>query len=158
MTVDEIKAAVDAGKRVHWANEGYVVHKDSLGQYRITFEPNGSTVGLTDRASTKTNGDSQLFFVSRPDLGVTARCCDCHSEDVQRQCWSRWNSELQMWEVDQLEDKAFCNGCHSATDLIEIPIRDYGSGGLDTPHRPETATQQMAEGTARKGESRLSVL
>lgn len=158
MTLDEIKAAVDASKRVHWANEGYLVHKDSLGQYLITFEPNGSAVGLTDRASTTLNADSCLFFISRPDLGVTARCCECYSEDVQRQCWSSWNSELQMWEVDQLEDKAFCNGCHSATHLIEIAIRDYGAGDGDTPQHTETAKPPVAEDSARKGESGLSVL
>ena len=37
MTLDEIKAAVDAGQTVHWANTGYVVHKDRLGQYLITY-------------------------------------------------------------------------------------------------------------------------
>ncbi len=31
MTLDDIKAAVDAGQTVHWANIGYVVHKDWLG-------------------------------------------------------------------------------------------------------------------------------
>lgn len=158
MTLDDIKAAVDAGKRVHWANEGYVVHKDSLGQYLITFEPNGSTVGLTDRASTKTNGESCLFFISRPDLGVTAHCEDCQSEDVQQECWARWNSELQFWEVDELEDKAFCNGCQSATRLITRPIRDYGAGGKTAPQNTETPTRPVADDSAGKGESRLSVL
>jgi len=32
MNIAEIKAAVDAGKSVHWANEGYRVHRDGLGQ------------------------------------------------------------------------------------------------------------------------------
>ncbi len=51
MNVAEIKLAVDAGKSVHWANEGgYRVHRDGLGQYLITFVPNGSTIGLTDRS------------------------------------------------------------------------------------------------------------
>ena len=36
MTLEEINAAVDAGQTVHWANTGYVVHKDRLGQYLIT--------------------------------------------------------------------------------------------------------------------------
>ena len=49
MTLEDIKAAVDAGQTVHWANTGYIVHKDGLGQYLITYVPNGSCIGRTDR-------------------------------------------------------------------------------------------------------------
>jgi hypothetical protein len=48
MNMAEIKSAVDAGRTVHIANEGYLVHRDELGQYLITYLPNGSTIGLTD--------------------------------------------------------------------------------------------------------------
>src|SRR6056297_466012 len=61
MTLDDIKAAVDAGQIVHWANTGYVVHKDRPGQYLITYLPNGSCIGLTDRES------YARFWVTRPD-------------------------------------------------------------------------------------------
>ncbi|WP_227267664.1 hypothetical protein [Roseobacter weihaiensis] len=66
--LDQIKSAVDAGKSVHWSNEGYVVHKDVLGQYLITFLPNGDSIGLCNRAGTELNGDEAAFFVSCPDL------------------------------------------------------------------------------------------
>ena len=66
MNVAEIKAAVDAGKSVHWANEGYRVHRDDLGQYLITFVPNGSTIGLTDRSGQRLNGAEADFFISEP--------------------------------------------------------------------------------------------
>ena len=66
MTIDEIKAAVDAGKPVHWANEGYRVYRDGLGQYLITFGRNGSTIGLTDRSGRHLNGAEADFFVSEP--------------------------------------------------------------------------------------------
>jgi len=49
MTLQEIKVAVDAGDRVHWVNSGYVVTRDDLGQYLITFTRNGSAIGLTGR-------------------------------------------------------------------------------------------------------------
>lgn len=42
MTMEEIRAAVDAGNRVHWVNNGYVVTRDDLGQYLISFTRNGS--------------------------------------------------------------------------------------------------------------------
>lgn len=66
MNIAEIKLAVDAGKSVHWANEGYRVHRDGLGQYLITFVRNGSTIGLTDRSGRRLNGAEADFFISGP--------------------------------------------------------------------------------------------
>jgi len=67
MNIAEIKAAVDAGKFVHWSNEGYVVRKDILGQYLIIFEPNGSAIGLTDQSGCHLNGQEEDFFLSVRD-------------------------------------------------------------------------------------------
>ena len=67
MTLEEIKAAVDADQTVHWASTGYRVHKDSLGQYLITFPPNGSTIGLTDRSGQRLNGDEAEFFIAKSE-------------------------------------------------------------------------------------------
>ncbi len=69
MTLDDIKAAVDAGQTVHWANTGYVVHKDRLGQYLITYVPNGSCIGLTDRGGHGLNGKEAEFFIARSEDG-----------------------------------------------------------------------------------------
>ena len=69
MTLEDIKAAVDAGQTVHWANTGYVVHKDRLGQYLITYVPNGSCIGLTDRSGQRLNGKEAEFFIARPEGG-----------------------------------------------------------------------------------------
>ena len=63
MTLEEIKAAVDAGNRVHWANRGYVVTRDGLGQYLITFTRNGAAIGLTSRDGTCLNGKPDEFFI-----------------------------------------------------------------------------------------------
>ena len=65
MTLDDIKAAVDAGQTVHWANAGYVVHKDRLGQYLITYQPNGSCIGLTDQEGHRLNGKEAEFFIAQ---------------------------------------------------------------------------------------------
>lgn len=64
MTIDEIKAAVEAGKPVRWANDGYYVHKDRFGQYLITFEPNGYTTGLTNKKGDKLNGKPDEFYIA----------------------------------------------------------------------------------------------
>ncbi len=62
MTLEEIKTAVDAGNRVHWINSGYLVTRDVLGQYLITFMRNGSAIGLTSRDGTRLNGEPDDFF------------------------------------------------------------------------------------------------
>jgi hypothetical protein len=67
MNIADIKTAVDAGRAVHWSNEGYVVRKDTLGQYFIIFEPNGSAIGLTDRSGCRLNGLEEDFFLSVSD-------------------------------------------------------------------------------------------
>ena len=64
MTLEEIKTAVDAGNRVHWSNAGYVVTRDRLGQYLITFTRNGSAIGLTNRDGTRLNGKPDEFFIA----------------------------------------------------------------------------------------------
>ena len=64
MTLEEIKTAVDAGNRVHWVNSGYVVTRDDLGQYLITFTLSGSAIGLTSQDGTLLNGQPGEFFIS----------------------------------------------------------------------------------------------
>jgi len=70
MTLEDIKVAVDAGQTVHWANTGYVVHKDRLGQYLITYLPNGSCIGLTDQGGQRLNGRETEFFIARSEDGA----------------------------------------------------------------------------------------
>ena len=67
MNIAEIKTAGDAGKSVHWSNEGYVVRKDTLGQYLIVFEPGGGAIGLTDRSGGRLNGQEEAFLLSDSD-------------------------------------------------------------------------------------------
>jgi hypothetical protein len=65
MTIEQIKGAIDLGLRVKWANDGYDVIKDSIGQYLIVFRPNGHCFGLTNQAGDKLNGDESQFYVAR---------------------------------------------------------------------------------------------
>ena len=58
----KIKQLVDNGVQVYNDNIGYVVHKDSIGQYLITFKGNGYTIGLTDQDETKLNGRNFFYF------------------------------------------------------------------------------------------------
>lgn len=63
MTLDQIKAAVEAGKTVCWSNRGYVVRKDSIGQWHIICTANDDCVGLTWKDGKTLNGEEGQFFV-----------------------------------------------------------------------------------------------
>ncbi|GGA28687.1 MAG: hypothetical protein CML50_09315 [Rhodobacteraceae bacterium] len=154
MNFAEIESAVDARHSVHWSHEGYRVHRDPPGQYLITYLPNGSSIGLTDRSGTKLNGDEMSFFVSRPDLGVTIHCSACGSEDVLRDCWVGWNTELQLWESTDLQDHAFCRACDGEAILTKRTIRDYGaaSGFSSSGCVPVRTIAEKGQGTGACGE------
>jgi hypothetical protein len=66
MTLDKIKAAVDAGKTVYWSNTGYRVVKDKLGRYFIGFDiggPRENYIGLTWQDAVTLNGERDEFFI-----------------------------------------------------------------------------------------------
>lgn len=64
MTLDQIKQALAEGKRVHWANDGYEVIRDNIGQYLIIYEHNGSAIGLTHMDGVSLNGIPSEFYIS----------------------------------------------------------------------------------------------
>jgi hypothetical protein len=63
MTLDEIKAAVDAGRTVHWANTGYRVVKWRNGEYVVHCDMNEHCIGLTWKDGTTVNGTPEQFFI-----------------------------------------------------------------------------------------------
>lgn len=65
MTLEEIKAAVEAGKAVHWSNDGYKVVKDKLGQWFIVFTATNNSIGLTWTDGVTLNGKEEEFYTWR---------------------------------------------------------------------------------------------
>jgi hypothetical protein len=69
MTLDQIKAAVDAGKTVHWATLAYtVIHDTSRGcdQWLIAYnhgQHNANYIGLTWADGVTMNGAPEQFFI-----------------------------------------------------------------------------------------------
>jgi len=63
MNLEQIKAAVMAGKTVHWMNDGYVVAEDSLGQWFIVCISNDSAIGLTWLDGVTLNGKQDQFYI-----------------------------------------------------------------------------------------------
>lgn len=74
MTLQEIKDAIEAGKKVYWSNKGYVVHKATSGEYLITFTSNQSTIGLTHRDGVTMNGKEEDFFTTSLKLRYLETC------------------------------------------------------------------------------------
>ncbi len=62
MTLDEIKAAVRAGKTVHWSNAAYVVREGSAG-FVIVCLHNDHAIGLTWLDGVTMNGKPEQFFI-----------------------------------------------------------------------------------------------
>ena len=63
MTLDEIKKAVDEGKKVKWANKLYEVVKNN-GEYFIVCE-NGFTTGLTYKSTGQLIDRPSDFYIAR---------------------------------------------------------------------------------------------
>ena len=63
MTLEQIKAAVIAGKTVHWANDGYIVQVDNTGQWFILFTRNNHYIGLTWLDGVTLNGKPEQFYI-----------------------------------------------------------------------------------------------
>lgn len=64
MNLQEIKAAVDAGKRVQWASPAYEVIKDRLGRYLIRCAENDHCIGLTHNDGVTLNGKPEEFTIT----------------------------------------------------------------------------------------------
>lgn len=64
MTLDEIKAAVRAGKIVHWKSPGYVVTVDMHDYFAVVFTPTRNCIGLTWRDGVTMNGEEADFFLA----------------------------------------------------------------------------------------------
>lgn len=67
MTLDQIKAAVEAGKTVHWTNTSYQVIKDSINQWLIAYNRGGSRenyIGLTWQDGVTLNGKEEEFYIA----------------------------------------------------------------------------------------------
>lgn len=73
MNLDEIRAAVERGETVHWANDGYTVHKDGHGQWLIQCDWNLSCIGLTWNDGVTMNGRPEDFYVDMSEYNRIVR-------------------------------------------------------------------------------------
>lgn len=65
MTLDEIKAALDQGKTVHWSNSRYTVIKD-IHEYLIVCDigtRKEHAIGLSGRDGVTMNGKPEDFYI-----------------------------------------------------------------------------------------------
>ncbi len=62
MTVEEIKAAIEAGERVYWISPVYEVKKN-MSSYDIVCSINEYRIGLTHMDEVTLNGDPDEFYI-----------------------------------------------------------------------------------------------
>ena len=68
MTLEEIKAAVLAGKTVHWASKIYEVrYAPKLDEFQIVCTDNDSIIGLTWKDGVTMNGKEDDFYIKEDD-------------------------------------------------------------------------------------------
>jgi hypothetical protein len=63
MKLDEIKKGVEDGLTIHWANDGYKVIKDKIGQFLIVNIWNDFAWGLTWRDGITMNESEDKFYI-----------------------------------------------------------------------------------------------
>jgi len=64
MTLQEIKLALNSGKKVCWASEIYEVRKSGFEDYYyIVCTTNNNVIGLTHRDGVTLNGEEEQFYI-----------------------------------------------------------------------------------------------
>ena len=63
MKLDDIKNAVDAGKKVYWKNLAYQVLPHAHWEYVIVCENTRSCIGLTWSDGVTLNGKEEDFYI-----------------------------------------------------------------------------------------------
>ena len=63
MNLEEIKASVESGKTVHWAQDQYRVIKADNGGWLVMCDTNGHCIGLTHLDGVTMNGKEEDFFI-----------------------------------------------------------------------------------------------
>ena len=76
MKLQEIQAAVLAGKTVHWKTGAYQVVCDSVGQWLIVCRSTKGCWGLTWTDNTTMNGKPEEFFVAGATKATKATLAD----------------------------------------------------------------------------------
>ena len=63
MNREELVAAMDAGLPVRWKNDGYQLHLDTSGEYLMSHETNGWTIGVFHRDGIGMNVDPKDCYI-----------------------------------------------------------------------------------------------
>lgn len=128
MNLQEIKEALQDGKKVYWASKAYEVIKDKIGQYLIVCVHNQYTIGLTHQDGTTLNGKEEDFFAEEyPTLVDSKLHCDkCYT-------WVVKNHDTQEVSMFATEEQAE-NYIHARIGSMQ---RRMGAGTLDKKHARE---------------------
>lgn len=65
MTVEEIKQAVNSGKKVYWTSKDYEIVHNKYDKWLIVCTLNKHAISLTWQDGVTLNGDESEFFVEK---------------------------------------------------------------------------------------------
>ena len=68
MTLDEIKSAVDQGRKVYNGHKGYEVIRSKYGEYLIHYRGSEWYIGLTWKDGVTMNGKEEEFFTDDQEM------------------------------------------------------------------------------------------
>lgn len=136
MNLQEIKAAVEAGKTVHWASTNYTVIKDSADQWLIKCKSNSSVIGLTWQDGETLNGKPGEFFIGgKGELTPSEKPGTVTADQIIK--------SLEAAGVDVSNVSAGHSGGGCATmyggDPIALSVRHDWNSGKIVPDSGETA-------------------
>ena len=120
MNLEQIKAAVEAGKKVYWSNKGYQVVKGKDGEYAIKAA-NGHMIGLTWADGKTLNGNEKDFFV----------------EESRVKLFEQFMSDLNEKSVNESKYQTYHNSYTSAVDTA----LEYAEKQGYSYDKEETATK-----------------
>jgi hypothetical protein len=139
MTVQEIKAAVDNGKTVHWSNDSYTVIK-SNEEYLIKCESNEHYIGLTWADGVTMNGKEKDFYIHQsecititlPTYEDVEFTIECQSEysPIKGNAIASGDDEYDR-QVEEQIAKDFDNGNEWAWCTVKTTASWRGFKGVD---------------------------
>ena len=127
MTLEQIKAAVDAGLKVCWVNGIYAVRHNALSGYSIVYDEGGAkenSIGLTWQDGQTLNGTPEQFYVHSSNIsyGVDNALSEIHPLDTEKLQNLRYVGFMGGFEMTWVAVWNYLGGPLDAEEACELAI------------------------------------
>lgn len=121
MNLEQIKAAVKAGKTVHCGTGAYIVIEDNKGQWMIKCTLNNYCIGLTHQDGVTLNGKEADFFIAK---SMTHHAIIGHLQQMS----DAMNSLTALWDIRKEECDEILTGEYpfeNSFDQVAIDVQRW---------------------------------